>query len=249
MFRSQQEKELYIQKLFDDVALFEWEVLHVSTPKDIKEVMRILSQVIVREKLQDELSFLYIDKIAQINFKNIKRTLFEILVEEWIEFCQEVLFLPKKDALKALKEHQKFLYDIAERYYTEEKRMICEEMVSTFLDYVQTFSHPQTHDPLVDEILDSEFVINKNLLAIYDFKQLFRRVRAAANAKNEDLAKLQFKIAEMNEQAKTLSDEKLTLLGRLERKVEQVQNKGLEEYDSALTRLKRTMSEQICKKY
>ena len=60
MYRTQEEKQKYIDKLFKDRALFEWEVLHVSSHYDRLEIMEMLAQTLVRDKLKYEINFLYL---------------------------------------------------------------------------------------------------------------------------------------------------------------------------------------------
>ena len=104
MYRTQEEKQKYIDKLFKDRALFEWEVLHVSSHYDRLEIMEILAQTLVRDKLKYEINFLYLQSYNDFKFTQIVNILFHEIANEWISFATEVLYYPKKEAVGELQD-------------------------------------------------------------------------------------------------------------------------------------------------
>jgi hypothetical protein len=104
MYRTQEEKQKYIEKIFKDRALFEWEVLHVSSHYDRLEIMEILAQAIVRGKLKYETNFLYLESFKEFKFSQIVNILFHEIANEWISFATEILYYPKREAIQELQD-------------------------------------------------------------------------------------------------------------------------------------------------
>ncbi|MCW9026576.1 MAG: hypothetical protein OQJ77_04600, partial [Thiovulaceae bacterium] len=80
MFDTKEQLEEYVEKIFNSLELFEWDVLHVSTNTDRAEVIEILAQNFVNGVLKNEINFLYIIDIENIQYHKIKQAMFKEIV-------------------------------------------------------------------------------------------------------------------------------------------------------------------------
>ena len=152
MYRTQDEKQKYIDELFKDRTLFEWEVLHVSSHYDRIEIMEILAQTLVRNKLKYEINFLYLQSYDNFKLTQIINILFHEIANEWMSFATEVLYYPNDKA------RVKFIHDIAEDYYEKYRRYIFEEVADTFIELVSNTKQNNKTTKLIQETLQSDLI-------------------------------------------------------------------------------------------
>jgi hypothetical protein len=253
MYRTQEEKQKYIEKIFKDRALFEWEVLHVSSHYDRLEIMEILAETIVRGKLKYELNFLYLETFKDFKFSQIVNILFHEIANEWISFATEVLYYPKREAVQELqdKTRVKFIHSLALDYYEKYRRKVYEEIADTFIELVASKRNNTDTNKLIQNVLQSDLVKNRQILEMHNFSQLFGRVKAAQNTKRSDMQSLRMKISQIKENYQNFAidiDEKQKLLGLLEKankELDNLRNLGLDKFDPAIKRLKDTMVQSM----
>lgn len=253
MFRTQEEKQKYIEKIFKDRTLFEWEVLHVSSHYDRLEIMEILAKHIVRGKLRFETNFLYLESFKDFKFSQIVNIMFHEIANEWVSFATEVLYYPKREAVKEIqdKTRVKFIHSLALDYYEKYRRKIYEEIADTFIELVASERNDADTNKLIQDVLQSDLVKHRQILEMHNFSQLFSRVKAAQNIKNTDIQSVKIKISQIKEKyqkTKLEIDEKQKLLGLLEKankELENLKHSGLDKFDPAVKRLKETMVQSM----
>lgn len=249
MYRTQDEKQKYIDELFKDRALFEWEVLHVSSHYDRLEVMEILAQTLVRDKLKYEINFLYLQSYENFKFTQIINILFHEIANEWMSFATEVLYYPKREAVGELndKARVKFIHDIAEDYYEKYRRYIFEEVADTFIELVSNTKQNNRTTKLIQETLQSDLIKNRQILEMHNFSQLYNRIEAAQNTKDSDITNAKTKVIEIKKKYTNSmidADEKQrlhNLLDKAEKELSKLKNLRLDKFDPGIKRLKDTM--------
>jgi len=253
MYKTQEEKKKYIDNLFKDKALFEWEVLHVSSHYDRLEVMEILAKTLVREKLIYEINFLYLQSYDDFKFTQIVNIIFHEIANEWVSFATEVLHYPKQEAIDELqdKARVKFIYAIAKSYYEKYKRYIFQEIADTFIELVSNVEHDKEISKLIQETLQSSLIKNRQILELHNFSQIYNRVKDAKNTKDSDIQSAKMKITEINEKYTNPSievEERLrlhSLLDKAEAELSRLNTLGLDKFDSGIKRLKDTMVQSM----
>ncbi len=253
MYRTQEEKQEYIDKIFSDKSLFEWEVLHVSSHYDRLEIMQILSETLVRDRLKYEINFLYMKSYKDFNFSQIVNILFHEIANEWLSFATEILYCSKKDAVLEIqdKTRVKFIHSIATLYYEKYRGEIFQEVADTFLELVGSVKNDKNINEFIEEVLQSDLIKNKQILSMHNFSQLYRRVKAAQNIKNSDIISVKMKISELQESYKNskLDIDKrqrlLKLLNRSKIELEKLNHLGLDKFDAGISRFKETMVQSM----
>ncbi|MDY0120638.1 MAG: hypothetical protein RBR54_01740 [Sulfurimonas sp.] len=251
MFKTKKEKYEYLQKIFEDVSLFEWEVLHVTTSQDRQEVMEILSKTLVRDTIKEKVNFLYFKSLDDFDMRAIKPALFKEIVNEYMSFAVDVLYLDKEEVRKDIGSKASFMYAIIDSYMQNYNTLIYQEIVDTFIELAQTAIHSKQSLKIVQEVFDTILVVHKKMIAIQDVEHLLSKVRSAYNFKNLELSKFQVKVTDLRHKLEdeTLEDEirdnLLLALYSQEKKLENIENSTLEKYDAALQRLKHSMVQQL----
>ena len=256
MFNTQEQKENYINKLFSDVELFEWDVLHISSNEDRAEIMDMLAENLVYDLLKKDINFLHIKNLDNINLKKIKSSIFSEIINEWLNFCDDVLMYPKDDAILVVKQGQrvKFIYSIVNSYFDKFHRIIFSEMVDTFLEYFNKTLITKKDKIFIEKILQSKLNDDVNSLTLHKFSQLYSRVRIAQDKKNREIKKISNKIKELNKNLHTFLDidadkknEILLEIEDFEYDIEELEDKGLYEFDDIIARLRNNMMDAMQK--
>lgn len=246
MYKTKEEQQAYIAKLFSDINLFEWEVLHVSSDEDRMDVMQLLAKEIVWTSLKNEVNFLYINKYENFTLSSIKTALFKEIVSEWIGFATEDLYYPHEDALKAIKnkKNAQFVYAIINSYFSKYKTYIYEEIAQTFLRLLESMPQSKVKQDLIANILDSELTKISKAYVNYDFNHLKNKINNAHNAKYMYLKKLQTTVSNIIyrlEHEELDSKEKVRLMLLQEKtnfKIENFSKVGLDQFDPTLKMIK-----------
>lgn len=237
-------KEELLVEIFKDVSLFELEVLGIESRQEREETIHILAKRIIREKYKEKFNFLYIKDLSHFDVSLLQSILFKEIVHEFIAFCEEVLYFEKEEAFLRVKEKEKraFIHALAQKYLIRYSTIFYTEIANTFIELIVTLPHANISNTLVQEVLQSPLVRNGNILVIYSFEQLYKRIRAAHNHKNDALSKLQIKIAEVSESLEHSQNEDLFLtLQNLQIKLQKTSETTLDNYDAAIKRLQVTM--------
>ena len=103
--------------------------------------------------------------------------------------------------------------------------------------------NPMFSNPLIDEVLKSGFVKNNNTNIVYNYSQLWNRVKSAHNNKKRELVKLQIKIGELAE----YEVENESLIRKLEIEEAILEKKSLALFDQSVKRLRDTMVNYMMK--
>jgi len=252
MFKTQKQKENYINKLFNNVELFEWDVLHISSNIDRAEVMEIIAENLVYNNLKDEINFLNITNIEKINFKKIKSSIFSEIINEWLNFCDDVLMYPKKDAILVVKQGEriKFIYSLVNSYYDKFHRIIFSKMFDTFLEYFNKTPITNNQQIFIEKILQSNLNEDKNFFTIHKFIQLQSRVKIAQNKKNKEIDNINIKIKELMEKlnhSQAEDDEIVLKIEDYDYEVNELEKKGLYEFDEIIAKLRNNMIDAMKK--
>jgi len=253
MYKTKEEKQKYIAKIFKNKALFEWEVLHVSSHYDRLEIMEVLAHILVREKLRYELNFLYLEKYEDFNFSQIVNIIFHEIANEWVSFATEILNYPKQDAIQEIQNRVRvrFIHSLAKDYYEKYRRKIFEEVGDTFIELVASAKSEKHMTRVIQETLESNLIKNRQILDMHNFYQLYKRTKVARNMKNSDIASLKIKINDLKviySDPNIKIDEKERLYSQIERtnkELDKVASHGLDHFDKAIKRLKDTMVQSM----
>ncbi len=252
MFGTQEEKENYINKLFSDVELFEWDVLNVSSNIDRAEVIEMIADTLVHDTLKNEINFLYIKDIKEINFKKIKKAIYNEIVGEWLNFCDDTLIYPKKDAILIVNQIDEiqFIYSITNSYFDKFSRIIFSKIVDTFLEYLEKSSLTKNKQIFIEKVLQSKFNENKDSNSIHKFSQLKNRVQIAQECKNIKINNTNNKIKELMEKLTNNSNEENSILLKIEDydyEINELEKKGLYEFDEIIAKLRNNMIDSMKK--
>lgn len=254
MFRTKKEKHEYLEKIFEDVSLFEWEVLHITTSQDRQEVMEILSETLVRDTIKEKVNFLYLKRFDDFDTGAIKPALFKEIVNEYVSFAVDVLYLDKDEVRKDIGSKASFIYGLIDNYMKNYHSLVYQEIVDTFIELAQTAIHSKQSLNMVNEVFTTLLMAHKHITAIQDVEHLLSKVRSAYNFKNLELSKYQVKLTELRHKLKDenmddeIRDNLLLALYSQERKLENVEKSTLDKYDAALQRLKNFMVQQLIQK-
>ena len=250
MYNTQEEKDAYVEKLFSDISLFEWDVLHVSSNTDRVEVMEIIAHTLVYDTLKHELNFLHLQSIEDINFSNIKSTIFKQMIDEWLTFCDDVLIYPKEDAIKTVKEGDriKFIYNIVNDYFMKYQRLIYSDVVDTFFSLFLRLPVTKNRQILIERVLQSNLNYSKDPQKISKFSQAFNRIKIAQDKKNQELAALNNKLKELSgkmnikEDTQFEDDNEILLdMEDLEYEIQELKDTGLYEFDDMIASLRENL--------
>jgi hypothetical protein len=110
--------------------------------------------------------------------------------------------------------------------------MFFEEIADSFILLIETMPNKEISNRLIDKVLSSDMVRNNGLSVIYNYSQLWGKVRNAHQFKKSKITTLQIKISE-NQRSKNLK--------KYEYEVEVLELKPLAYFDDALMRLRNTM--------
>jgi len=230
----QAEKEKLVEKIFSKKEVFEKHVLNVVSQNDRIEVMGILSKTIIRYALKDELNFLYMKDLKNFKFSLIVNLLFHEIANEWVSYAQEQLGYSHEKASNIIQEKEKAIYlvSLVKEYFKQYKIYFFQEIADTFIELIETMPSPNFSNSLIDTVLHSGFIRNANIAVIYNYGQLWSRVRHAHDFKKDKLTKIQIKIdeAENSEMKKKYEYQEAIL-----------EDKPLAYYDEAILRLRNTM--------
>ena len=231
---TKSEKRALVELIFTEKGMFEKHILNVLSNSDRIEVMGILAKRIVRILLKEELNFMYMKNLDNFKFSLIINLLFHELANEWVSFAEEELYYSKDEALEVLQEKKKtfFLLAFVKEYFRQYKIYFVQEIADTFIDLVEQMPSPMYSNHLIDEVLQSGFVRNKNIMIIYNYSQLWSRVKNAHDAKKKKITACQLKISETKD---------IHLLKKYELEEELLKEEPLAFFDDAVLRLRNTM--------
>ncbi len=242
-----EDKTKYINDIFTNKTLFEKEVLNITSEKDRTDIMRILSKSIVRDTLKEHINFLYLKDMSDFTLKHIVNIFFKEVANEWVHYAQDVLDFSKEEALTELqpKDRVKFIHTLVKNYYKFYKEYIFKEIAGTFIELLASMNQNSTKIILVNAIINSDLVANRNIIGINSFDQLYRRVRSAKNLKSADVSYLQIKVSNIKKEIQSYKanqekkEQLTTLLLKYEKKVTDARNTKLEYFDATLQRVKK----------
>ncbi|WP_373070832.1 hypothetical protein [Sulfurimonas sp.] len=254
MFDTKEQLEEYIEKILNNLELFEWDVLHVSTNTDRAEVMEILSKSFVNDSLKNDINFLYITDIEHIKYSKIKQAIFKDIVAEWVSFCNEVLHISKEQAIESIKKDGRinFINSIVNNYFKKFHRIIFSEMFETFLEYFNRVPITKSKQIFIDKILQSSLNKDNSSIAIRKFNQLHNRIRIAQDKKNKEILKLKNRIRELRTELNSSAEinfnednELLYDIEDLEEDLEELEETSLYHFDDVIANLRDNMIDSM----
>lgn len=235
-----------IEDIFIHKTLFEKEVFDVNSEKERAEVMKILAHKIVDIILKEHLNFTCIKQLSDFTLKHITNILFKEIASEWMYYSMEVYGYTKEKALEEIqpKERIVFIHQIAEEYYRYYKDYIFENIANSFIDLLASMNKGSEKIILVNSVINSDLMANRNIIGINSFDQLYKRIVSAKGLKSASISQVQIKISDL---AKELVSDDVTqskkedlsiVLPKYEERVKKLQNTNLEEFDHSLKRVK-----------
>lgn len=244
-----QTKQERIKSLFKSRILFEKEVLNVNGDQDREEIVHILAISFVGDILKEHINFLYIQNLSDFTLKPIVNLIFKEMASEWVDYAMHELEYSKNEALEELRidNRVQFLRILADDYYKHYKDCIFEEIVDSFIELLVLNSDKNEKSRIINAVINSSLVPNRSVLGINSSDQLCKRAKAAKDLKNEKVAELQFKLAEIGEGMK---DAKISQSKREDlslvypnyvKKLQAIKELKLEKFDDGLQRLKRAI--------
>ncbi len=230
----QAEKEKFIDDIFSKKELFEKHILNIHGNDDRIEVMDILSKRIIRTQLREELNFLYMKNLDSFKFSLIVNILFREIANEWVTFAQERLAIEQEEALNIIQDKRRvvFMVSLVKEYFRHYKIYFVQEIADTFIELIETMPSPSFSNELIDTVLASDFIKQDKIAVIYNYGQLWSRVRHAHGFKNDKLTKLQIQISESHDTGE---------LKKYEHREALLEEKPLAFFDEAILRLRNTM--------
>jgi len=228
------EVEELVTSIFSDKIVFEKYVLNVTCNNDRIDVMDILSKRLVRILLKEELNFLYMQDLSNFKFSLIVNLLFREIANEWVSYAEESLDLSMDEALEIIQHKEKvlFLLGFVKEYFRQYKIYFVQEIADTFIELIDHMPSPSMSSDLINDVLKSGFVKSQGISVVYNYSQLWGRVKNAHKLKKVDITKLQIRITE----AKDAQQRK-----KLEYEEEVLVLKPLAYFDDALLRLRNAM--------
>jgi hypothetical protein len=242
-------REEFIEKIFKKNSVFEKEVLNITNEDDRVEIMQILAKFIVGDVLKEELNFLYIQRFSDFTFKPIINILFKEIANEWIYFAMQELSFTKKEALLEIQTKKRVLFirSLVESYYKNYKHYIFKEIADTFIELVENIPNANTQNRVVNEVLKSDLITYNNMVAVYNFRQLWNMVKNAQNLKQTTLKRLKSDIKKISkqlekEQLSTQKRDKLSSsLKKNKKELKKLSKRSLDRFDEAIKRFKNTL--------
>jgi len=232
MFKS--EVEELVKSIFSDKVIFEKHILNVTSNSDRIDVMEILAKRLIRSLLKEELNFLYMKNLNNFKFSLIINLLFREIANEWVSYAEESLSYSKNKALKTIqyKGNVLFLLKLVKEYFRQYKVYFLQEIADTFIELVEHMPSPSISSDLINVVLKSGFVRSHGIAVVYNYSQIWGRVKNAHKLKKADITKLQIKITE----AKDIEER-----NKYEYREEVLVLKPLAYFDDALLRLRNAM--------
>ena len=233
--------ELNAEDIFSDVKLFERYILDVRSDSDRKDIMLILSDRIIRILLREEFDFLYMKSLHDFKFSLIINILFREFTNEWISYAEEKLFFSHDNAIEFMQDKDRviFLLSIVKTYFKKYKLYFVHTISDTFIELIDSMPQSSVENELIQDVLESDFVKRGRVSMIYNYSQLWSRVKSAHNVKNEELSRIQIKLYEAIEK----KEEKK--INKLEYEMELLEQKPLAYFDESIMRVRNTMSEYM----
>ncbi len=197
----QAEKENFIDDIFSKKELFEKYILNIQNNDDRIEVMHLLSKSIIRIDIREELNFLYMKNLDNFKFSLIVNILFREMANEWVSFAQERLAIEQEEALNIIQDKRRviFIVSLVKEYFKQYKIYFVQEIADTFIELIETMPSPSFSNDLIDSVLASDFIKQDKIAVIYNYGQLWSRVRHAHGFKKDKLTKLQIQISESHD--------------------------------------------------
>jgi len=228
------EVEELVKSIFSDKFVFEKYILNVTCNSDRIDVMDILAKRLVRVLLKEELNFLYMQDLNNFKFPLIVNLLFREIANEWVSYAEESLDLSMDEALEIIQHKEKvlFLLGFVKEYFRQYKIYFVQEIADTFVELIEHMPSPSISSDLINDVLKSGFVKSQGISVVYNYSQLWGRVKNAHKLKKVDITKLQIKITD----AKDAQQRK-----KLEYEEEVLVLKPLAYFDDALLRLRNAM--------
>ncbi len=228
------EKNKFIENIFSDRTFFEVNILEIVSNDDRIEVAEILAKRIIRLLLKEELNFLYMKDMKSFKFSLIMNLMFREIANEWVSLAEDKLALSRDEAIELIHEKRRaiFVLGIVKEYYRHYKIYFIQEIADSFIELIENMQSSANSTPLVDEILNSEFVKSENIIIVYSYSQLWGKVKNAHYSKSKELTKLQLKINEEID---------IKVKRKLEYAQELLEERPLAFFDDALLRLRNAM--------
>ena len=235
------EKQQLINNIFIHKKTLEKHLLGIVCEDDRVEVMQIFANRIIRLLLKEELNFLYMKDFKDFKFYLVVNILFRELANEWASFAEDVLGCSRDEALKIIhdKERATFLMSTVKGYFKEYKIYFLQEIADTFIELVDIAPNSELESELIKQVIESKFVKDNNVSIIYNYAQLWNRVKNARNNKNSQIAKIQIKLSEVSR------ENDVVLFNKYEYCEEVLENKPLAYFDDAIMRLRNTMIKRM----
>ena len=236
------EKQIkFINRVFSDQSFFENKILGVYTNADKLEIMQILSAKLIEHDLKYELNFLYMKSLSNFKFSLIINLLFKEFASEWVSYAMDELVLSKEEALDEMQEKRRvyFLHDIVKSYFVDYKIEFVKKIADSFISLVGITPTATFNNALIKEVMESELLKNDNVLVIFNYHQLWSRVKEAHNSRSLKIAKLQVEISDLTSEVE--SEEVVNKIRVCSNKIKKLEERSLAEFSESLLRIRSTL--------
>lgn len=186
----------YIENLFSDVAVFEKEVLHVSSDPDRQDVVQMISKDICNEgDIASKISFLKIKSIDELDFSKVNIVFVQIILEEVFAVLHENRCSKVEiNSVKNDKEKLKFIYALVKNYMRRFNSVLYKEVVNTFFELVSVAHRTESLSKVVNEVVCGS-VKHKSLIEHHDGGQILYKPEQAwirvKQARDDKMRKVQ----------------------------------------------------------
>jgi len=237
----------FITRIFSEQSFFENKILGVYTNLDKLEIMQILSAKLIEHDLKHELNFLYMKNLKNFKFSLIVNLLFKEFASEWVSYAMEELAFSKEEALDEMQDKKRvnFLHDIVKLYFVDYKIEFVKKITDSFISLVGVTPTATFNNELIKEVMKGELLKHDNVLVVYNYHQLWSRVKEAHNNRSLKIAILQVKISDLSSEEE--STETVEHIRICSNQIKKLQEKPLAEFSESLLRIRSTMINAMLK--
>lgn len=239
-----------IDDIFDDEKIFEQVVLDIHNDADRKEVIGIIADEIVNDKLRNQLHFSYLRSYNALKTDGIVKIILQRFSSEAAGYLEERLQLNKKLTLDTIRKTRNllFLKRLSLFYYKRFGTLVFEKVADTFFEKVAALPSPDNPPPLLREAIEGSgkrpSLIGGNAVS---FKQVWEHTRKANQARKKEMGKVQISLASilnlMESQQEMSEEDRQKLKERYEwnqKNLEAIRTRSLEQFESSVKRMKTT---------
>ena len=254
-----EEKSALVAAIFSDESEFEKHVLDIRNEEDRREVMEMLADEIVMNRLREEINFSALKSYDDLHTEGIIKVILQRISSEAAGYLEERLRYTRTATMQIIRQTANllFLKRLSLYYFKRYAFLIFERVADTLFENVA--AQPTADKPPKQLLGAIEGTPKRMPLfkgSAVTFEYVWKHARKALMERKKETAKIQMalasilKIMEGNENLEASQRAKLT--ARYEenrRQMETIQKKSLALYDGSIRRMKHSVVEMLMSRY